>query len=421
MIIAGITSVVIALAVAYLSFSLEFQRLKAEGMTRLEAETISRAAEHQVIFDQLRSHQKVSIEGMWARFHSIDPEAVDPKLDRLIPEFGDGTRRSIDGLFEGMANGEGQRTYGIAAFIPRADGLTEKDKTLFIAAFETVRTFGPSLSGQFDNFWFLSSRGDVIVYAPNRPNKLLSYRRDLPSDWDVRGTPLSQAITRDYNPDRQLVCTGLTSFVFDKLGRSVTTGCETPVDDDDGVPLGAFGVTLPLEGWLERIVSVEDGTNQDIVIASPQYGLLTHTDLERESTSNDVTAIGDRIQIDHLLQFTEGPSGSFEDKELGSIVAYAAFEGPGWYILTIQPNSVIAASAFATAFRAALSVLLSAVLLQALIGTLVYRRFAKPLIELTTTAESETEDAGVTLRRLSYRDDELGALATALVSRDKRL
>ncbi|MEM0929224.1 MAG: ATP-binding protein [Pseudomonadota bacterium] len=421
MTIAGIASVVIAMAVAYLGFTTEFRRMKAQGLAALEKETVSRAAEHQVTFDQLRTHQQASIDGMWARLASIDPVAVDAKLDELMPEFGDGTRRSIDGLFEGMANGEGQRTYGMAAFIPRADELTYQDKALLIAAYETVRTFGPSLSGQFDNFWFFTTRGDVIIFAPNRANQLLSYRRDLPADWDFSSAPIVHAIMPDRNPERRLVCSGLSSFVYDKLGQSVTTGCETPVDASDGTPLGAFGVTLPLAGWLERIVSVEDGQEYDVVIASKEFGLFSHTDLTHGATPEDVASVSEGIQIDHLLSFADGPSGSFEHEGLGFIVAYAAFDGPGWYLLTLQPKSVIAAEAFMVALRAASSVFLTAVLLQSLIAFLVYRRIARPLTRLTRTAASETEDASVTLRALSSRRDELGALATALVSRDKRL
>ncbi|MEO1658738.1 MAG: ATP-binding protein [Pseudomonadota bacterium] len=421
MTIAGLASVVIAMAVAYLGFTTEFRRLKAEGLEALEQETISRAAQHQVTFDQLRAHQQASIQGMWARLASIDPATVDAKLDALMPEFGDGTRRSIDGLFEGMANGEGQRTYGMAAFIPRADELTYDDKALLIAAFETVRTFGPSLSGQFDNFWFFSDRGDIIVFAPKRANQLLSYRRDLPADWNFTTAPIAQAITVERNPDRRLVCSGLSSFVYDKLGQSVTTGCETPVDAPDGTLIGAFGVTLPLAGWLERIVTVDDDHDYDIVIASKELGLFSHTDLTHGATPEDVNMVSDKLQIDYLLSYADGPSGSFEHEGLGFIMAYAAFDGPGWYLLTIQPNSVIAADAFMVALRAATSVFLTAVMLQSLIGFLVYRQIARPLMRLTRSAESETENASVTLSALSSRHDELGGLATALVSRDRRL
>ena len=421
MLIAGVASVVIAIAVAFLVFTTEYHRMKAQSLKVLESETVARAAEHQVVFDQLRLHQKVSIDGMWARLASIDPETVDAKLNEIMPEFGDGTRRSTDALFEGTANGEGQRTYGMAAFIPRADEMTYEDKALIIAAFETVRTFGPSLSGQFDNFWFFTTRGDVIIFAPDRPDKLISYRRELPADWDFFSAPVAQAITHDFNPERRLVCSSLTTLVYDKTERSVTTGCETPVDAPDGTSLGAFGVTLPLAGWLERIVSVEDDLKHDVVIASKDYGLMSHTDLQGLATAEDVDAVASSIQIDHLLSFAEGPSGSFESEGLDFIVAYAAFDGPGWYLLTLQPKNVIAAEALVIAVRGSSFVLLVATPLQILIAFLFYFRLARPIVHLTRTAKSETEDASVTLRELSSRKDELGSLAKALVSRDKRL
>ncbi|MEM7740263.1 MAG: ATP-binding protein [Pseudomonadota bacterium] len=421
MTIAGLASVVITIAIASISFSIEYRRMKAQGLATLEKETVSMVSEHQVLFDQLRTHQQASLEGMWARYHSIDPAAASATLDAIMPEYGDGTRRSIDGLFNGIANGEGQRTYGIGAYITRADELTDHDKSLLVAAYETVRTFGPSLSGQFDNFWFFSTRGDVIIFAPKRPNKLLTYRRDLPADWNFSSAPIAQVITPEYNPDRRLICSGLSSFVYDAVGKSVTTSCETPVDAVDGTTLGAFGVTLPLTGWLKTMVSVDEGSTHDVVIASNEFGLLSHTDLPQDSTADDVATISNNIEIDHLLRRATGSSGSFEHDGLGLMVAYAAFDGPGWTLLTIQPNGVIAAQAFMLALRAAGAVLLTTLLLQALIAYLVYRRIARPLTRLTRTAASETEDAGVTLRALSTRQDELGALATALVWRDKRL
>ncbi|MEO1041247.1 MAG: ATP-binding protein [Pseudomonadota bacterium] len=421
MTIAGLASVVVSLAIASLSFSIEYRRMKAQGLTNLENETVALVSEHQVMFDQLRTHQQASLEGMWARYASIDPLAAGKKLDAVMPEFGDGTRRSIDGLFDGIANGEGQRTYGIGAYVARSDELTDNDRKLLIAAYETVRTFGPSLSGQFSNFWFLSTRGDVIVFAPHRANKLMTYRRDLPADWDFSSAPIAEVITRARNPERRLICSGLSSFIYDSVGQSVTTSCETPVDAADGTTLGAFGVTLPLDGWLEDIVSVDDGTNYDVVVASQEFGLLSHTDLSRDATADDVAAFNERIEIDHLMNLAEGPLGSFEHDGLGLMVAYAVFDGPGWILLTVQPNSIIAAQAFVLAVRAALSVFLTTLLLQALVAYIVYRRIARPLTRLARTAASETEDASITLRSLSTRHDELGALATALVWRDKRL
>ncbi|MEM9810011.1 MAG: ATP-binding protein [Pseudomonadota bacterium] len=420
MIAAAFASVAIVTVVTTGVFVLEFRHEKQDGLQRLQEATIARAQQQQVLFDNLAGHQTAAIDAFHDRLASIDTAEAEARFDRLFPLFGDGTRRSLDAHFEGQYDANGNSIYGMAAFIPRVDELTPLDRVRIVVAFDIVRTFGPSFIVSSPNFWFFTSRGDVVIFAPERPNRLMPYRRDLPADFDFASAPIIQASTLAANPTRTLNCSGLSNFIYDQQGASAMSGCQTPIDDENGAHIGSFGVTLSLQGWLREAVTPRRGDSRKWMIASPDFGLLAHTDLLGDLQNPQETIAAKSDEVEHFLTHIDGKMGVFDDKQARSILAYSAFTGVNWYIFSIQPRSALIKPATALAIRSAIASLLTAVGLIALIVALFFRRIARPLDLLTENAKGEFTAPGNRLGELSNRNDEVGELALTLVNRDRR-
>ncbi|MCQ8183840.1 ATP-binding protein [Parvularcula maris] len=389
---------------------------------RLLQTTLSRAERQRTTFENLDTafgeirsyHDKVQ--------NRLDPEASWERFETHFPPFGDGTRRSTSALYEGVPDPYGNALWGTAGYFPRAGELTGERRRLVMASFEVINRFGPALHGQVPNLWFFSLEGDVVVFAPDRPDQLMPYRRDLPPDFDFSQQEVFSLASVAEAPERDMRCGRLNPMVYEVDGAktTLTSSCQIPIDDAEGNHLGSFGVTLPLTGWMN--VTVEAGADQNhrFMLMSRRYGLLAHSDLDTGGLPEDVQAMASREDVEGLLGRMTAESGAFRHEETGVLVTYATIDGPDWRLVAVQPMSIVAGAATKAALSAAAAAGLTAVLLLLTIGFATLRMVARPLRQLAGDSQRAIS-AGNNLKRHTGRSDEIGTLAHALMERDERV
>ncbi|MCI5043205.1 MAG: hypothetical protein MRY72_00785, partial [Aquisalinus sp.] len=261
-----------------------FHNLRAQKMNEISRHAADRAQNQQEIFNQVTALERKAIRLLSYRLENITTAQSVQEFDRLFPLQEDGTRRSHPALFDGFVSSDGEYVHGVGSFISNGTTITDEEKHLIVSAYHVIKQIGPVIEPYFDNFWFFTPANQLIIYAPHREDRLMFYRKNAPADLDFTGQPFEMNTRFDVNPSRVMTCTDLTAIMYDNSGRTLTSGCQTPFDID-GELVGAFGISLPLDGWLKDAVipAVEFATPMLINNAG---GLIAHPDMLSPSNDN---------------------------------------------------------------------------------------------------------------------------------------
>ena len=415
-------ALVIIAAVSAVVYVVTYREISAYRLERLEERTTERARRQEAVFAQIRTALSESRRHFQRVRERIDPDAARQRFDRAFPPHGDGSRRSRDALFDGMTDPGGREIFGTAGFVP-AGARMEGDRLLdLMAAYEVVTMFGPSLHGQLPNFWFFSTAGDIVIFAPDRDDQLRPYRSDLPADFDFTGHTVARLASVENDPLRRMVCGNLNTMVYDPDGRStvLTSSCQVPVDRPGAGHIGSFGSTLTITGWMNETVRTPDESSYRYMLVSPKHGLLAHPNVLLDGRIEAVERVSQEENIESFLPHLDGKSGTFTSEAINATVAYVRIAGPDWYLVAVQPRQVIATAATDAALQAALATGMTALLLKIVIAFLVLHLVARPVRQLADEADRDIA-AGTNLETYARREDEIGRLGNALLERDRRV
>jgi hypothetical protein len=75
--------------------------------------------------------------------------------------------------------------------------MSNDAKRHYLAAYQTVRSVGEANLDQFSSLYFFTPDRRVVIFAPNRPDRLEFYRFDAPSDFDLRGDEDADLVNLD--------------------------------------------------------------------------------------------------------------------------------------------------------------------------------------------------------------------------------
>jgi len=376
-------------------------------------------------FSNLSTLHKAAEEELGRRMRHLEPERVIPLADKYFPLLADGTRRSLPKYFDGMSTGGGY-IYGLGAFIGRAKDTPPDEMRALVAAFGLVSDFGQAARRDYDNFYFFTPATRLVMYGPDRPDRLMFYRRDAPADLSIAKEEMAQITLPALDPQRVTRCTNLQRLIQDTKGERLATGCMTPAYVD-GRYVGSFGSTLELTGFFTSAVKDTPSgatplivTSKGELIAYPGFTGIgqgsekTLADYERRLSLRKLTVEVAADGREHGV--LESPDGK-------QIVAFGRLNGPDWYLLLTYPKAQVAASAA----RSASWVLLIggvASAIQALLVVMMARRsIVRPVERLAASCEpsafglSERPDVSDVERR----GDEIGVLATSLRSEREKV
>lgn len=406
----------VAAAVSLLISLMVGRQMRVDELVRSAEE---RAAKHETLFKTVDSVTAKAIDQLGARVAGMDPETVNAAVDTLFPLQPDGSRRSTDALFDGMQSADGALTYGIGAFVG-AGPLSQSQKNMLLAAHETVRTFGPALPTPIDNFWFYEYPNSLIIFAPDRPDRLAFYRRDAPADFTFLDQPFAATSSIENNPSRQMACTPLAALASDPSGRTLTSGCQRPVDVD-GQWVGAFGISLTLDGWLANAIAGGPEFATTMLIRR-DGALLAHPDLMVPGSMDlsEAATVGARLGLAEIASQIDGRTGIVEDPDGAALFAYAVIDGPDWIVLMRVSKWRIMADAAKAAAISVLIAIAAALGIIFVIRQIMNRMIASPLSVLTRAASILATEPGPAITQLASRPDEIGALARAYQDRDER-
>ncbi len=357
-------------------------------------------------------HAKAAAQ-LTAHMDALPAAQAAALLDRHFPLQPDDTRRSRPGAFDGEVDGEGDRISGMGAFIGRGRDVDPVTASALVSAFHVVRHFGEGVNSSYDNFYFATPDNRVIIYGPDRPDRLMFYRHDAPASLDISGQEMMRMVAPAADPTGRTRCTSLQRLIQDQQGKRLATACMTPFSYH-GRYLGAFGSTIQLRDYLTSTVHSEDDAVSLIVRREGDVIAMTDRSLTAAPSPEALERVDREYDMRRLLGaiHAEGrdrgvlrsPNGRF-------LVGYARIPGPDWWLLLAYPEAHLQAAAMKPAFLILGLGLLAALVQTALIVIFARRTLATPLQRLAASCETDapTDD-------LQRRDDEIGVLGRALAA-----
>lgn len=373
-------------------------------------------------FEEIADAQKKAAELMTSALAA--PPSGAARFDRTFPRFGDGTRRSADRLWTGDTAGISPRGYG--AFIAD-ETVTADRRAKLLAAFDTLTAMAEGLPKKVNNLYFFSPDNDLIMFAPERPDNLLFYRKEAPADLEFQDEEFSTITLPANNPAGEMRCTSLQPILYDEERKTWTTGCMMPVRVD-GEHLGAWGSSVLLDtifpdtGEESRTLDTSQIviTNSGQLIRHPQYTVQSNAQtgdfLDLDSSQDpSLTALWS------LLKQSQGKATSGYLEASDQYYSFVQMDQPKWFIASVIAGDKVRGQAF----EAARSVLFAGAVATAAFALflIIFSRWqlAVPLKRLAERADSISSYSASESEGQSTNDDEIIRLNRAFDAMESRV
>ena len=220
-------------------------------------------------FSNLSTLHKAAGEELERRMDHLTDADVAKLADVYFPMQADGTRRSRDKFFDGVLD-NGDYTYGRRYLAVRPRRATPDEMRALVAAFGVVSDFGQSARRDYDNFYFFTPATRLVMYGPDRPDRLMFYRHDAPADLLGRQGGDGSRHPAAGRPDRRhraaRTCSGWCRTRC--IGKRLSTACLTPAYGVDGRYVGAFGSSMELTHFFLNAVKDTPSGASPLVVTS---------------------------------------------------------------------------------------------------------------------------------------------------------
>ena len=414
----GASTIVLTLLASACSFLIFQRELVARQIQYLQSYVGERTNNVDRRFSALSGVHAGAAQLLAKRMARMSPERARWLLDHHFPLAADGTRRSRPEDFDGVESADGSLTYGMGAFIARGRDIPAHEEAALAAAFDVVSRVGQAVHAGYDNFYFFTPGTRVVMFGPDRPDRLMFYRRDAPATLDTSREEMARLVLPSVNPQGQTRCTTLQRLVQDKSGQRVGTACVTPVRIG-GRFVGAFGSSLQLTGFfLNAVADTLPGASA--VVVTQKGDLIAYPGFARggKTSPEKLAALERRMQLAALVARVEkqgAAQGVVSSPDGKQLVAYGRLKGPDWYLLLSYPKSAVTWSAARSASWILLAGLLAAVAQMLVVVRLAQQTMVAPLQALAASCTPGLSH-GDGAAPLARRPDEIGLLARSLAA-----
>jgi len=350
------------------------------------------AKEIQVRFDEIpRAHAAAQeLQSYWR--DNLSPSEVDRRFAAAFERHADGTWRSRDLLFEGKHDPTLGHVDGIAAFI-RQGPLDDDRKRDLVSALASITALAPGQRHFLESLWYVTPQGDILIFAPDREDRLAFYRDGAPASSDFRTLPFILAVMLDRNPEGRTRCTGLDRAVYDATGKTLITSCQTPAPTSNG-KLGVWGTSLLMNQRLADMVGHSTGSRTIALAASDGALIAGPGTLGGEGAParllEKVTRDLRWSSIRPSLVSAAGP-GVINRPDIPWLVTFERVAGPDWLLVHLRDRNVIAHQLSADLPLLALMALLLLIMQVGVVMTFIRRRISRPLQQIAARYSADSK------------------------------
>jgi signal transduction histidine kinase/ActR/RegA family two-component response regulator len=412
----GVMSLIVTILGTLGAFLVFKRELEQRQIAFLQDYVRERASNVERRFSNLTAVHQAAGEELERRVNHISVAETHRMAEEYFPMRPDGTRRSRDKYFDGtMINGS--YLYGMGAFIGDAENLPMDQKKALVTSFRLVATFGQAARKDYDNFYFfIPPHTRLVMFGPERPDKLMFYRHEAPADLDISKEEMMSLTSPANNPRRLTRCTNLQRLVQDTVGERLATACLTPVYVNNRY-VGAFGSSIELTGFLANAVKTSlPGASTLLVTGKGELIAYPGFTTPGKASEKAVAQYEHALHLKALVGAIRKPgktSGVIDSPDGEQIVAFGQLAGPDWFLMLTYPRAQVAASAARSASWLLVVGAIFSVMQTLLVVFVARRAIVWPLQRLADSCEPG-EAARPDVSEEEARNDEIGVLARAL-------
>ncbi|OLF81175.1 hypothetical protein AWH62_00420 [Maricaulis sp. W15] len=334
-----------------------------------------RADREQTLFDEARTLAEAAEAAFLRRHALIDGEDIVDDFNALFPPFGDGTRRSHPDLFDGRSLPGADHVFGIGAYMGDGENMTIEEQRRYMAGFHVVRAFGEAHLGEFSSLYYFTPDRRVVIFAPERADRLAFYRYEAPADFNLQADEDPRLFSLETNPDSAMQCTRLSRFVYSDGGERSATACRKPIRVD-GELMGAFGTSIDMTEHLASSLEAPPAGGVNLVF--DRDGSV----IARGQTLQQARAIGiNPVEIMALLRDDPRPRGVVGTPRSEFLVAFSRIAGPDWYFVSVSHLAEIKAASDRWGWRLFWFILVVSLVITSLRGLLRRSNFVRAFLE----------------------------------------
>ncbi len=380
--------------------------LEKQALVQLEEYVEQRRVRESAVF-VLAADQLETFAGAYRAGLAAPPSLMtQARFDQLFERRADGTVRVRQHWFE--------RT-GITGYIGKFVDIDGDLRRRLVVAFDVLLQFGPAWRDRFDNLYVVTPENAVLMFWPDLPWALDA------SDWEINGKLQLASAPDDHIETTQPARPPLdglrwSELYFDYGINDWMVSATAPVVDQ-GRHLLAVGHDILLADLFERTLASKPVGTYNVIfrddgrlIAHPRFMEA----IQASSGALSIQEAGDPT-LERVFRLATGRPDDrvvIENDRDSAFLAVTRLGGPGWYLVTVFPEAIIASQAWETA---RLILLLGIVALAVEIGILcsvLRNNVNRPLHHLIDATRRMA--AGRFDSRLdAERPDELGELAQA--------
>ncbi len=402
-------SIVVAIA-TLLSYWYVRAGLENQARTHLEDYAEQRSVRESGIFVLASDNLKSFTEAYRTELRRTAPGIVARRFDELFERRADGTTRLRERVF---------REQSITGFIGKQVPIDDDLRRTLVAAFDVLVRLGPAWSNRFVNLHVITPEGAVLMYWPDNPWALHA------SDWEIYGKLALVADTRDGvfvlgEPHKSLPGTeDWSNLYFDYRARDWMVSVTRPADDGERYK-ARVGLDILLQELIDRTLSSETGGTYTVIFREDGRLIAHPRFIDAIQASGGALSVQDTgdANLERLFQLVRErrPGQSLvENTRDAEYLAIKQISGPGWYLVTVFPKSIIVDQAMRTA---ELILILGGIALLAELSILflaLRRQVAVPLMRLIQ-ATRQVASGGLHSRLDIHRKDEVGQLAASFTA-----
>ncbi|WP_239470677.1 ATP-binding protein [Archangium violaceum] len=384
-------AVVIALSTLF-SYLHMLHTLRAEALAQLEQHVAERSQREQSIFLLAEDNLSVLEKALEEKIRAYQHEDVSARFDSLFALMPDGAIRNRLEGFDG--------TRMPCLFVPRGVPVDMDQRRRLLAAYDVLIQYGPAFHTRFTDSFITLPEGSLAMFWPERPN------------WIKESDPTTSIITQDFfpgslpenNPKRQTTWSPIYKEPVTQQAMSTAT---TPLDMD-GRHVASISHDVLIEELMARTINdhLPDAYN---IVFRDDGKLIAHPELKGEGAVEQQAHL--RSIVERVMASPPGQA-ILKFPEHGEYLAVARLRGPGWYFVTVLPESAVSHPAFQAARIILLLGMVSLLLELAIVSWVLRQQITRPLLAFTQ-ATDRVASGEFKVELDTTRDDELGQLARA--------
>ncbi len=414
----GIIAIFIFMVAGWLAFTLSIDYVEGQVVDNEEKFMSARGENSREPFYAIENVHDEAAEYFQNVLLGLDDNQTDEIFSAFFDLKVDGTYRTESEHFSGKTIA-GHRYFGISGFLAPGE-MTPMRKRAAVAAIKTLAGVGASHTQNISSLSFISEFNDLIIFAPERNDKLGYYRDTAPADFNLWDKPWLQAALFQNNPKGEIRCTGPVQALWDSKGELVVAGCSSPFDTRlEGVS-AVWNCTMELNRELATVVAVGENERYESFIIDDDAKLIASTKLgiAAKATTGILTQEADRLHIEQISQEMGNLTsrmGAYASLDGEHIIRFYRFGNPDWALVDVIDKKSILADVMRAPLMLTFLLFTALAVQIAIVGFLGRSRITQPLAELAQSFGPSDDRQNHTIdQKLLDRNDEIGFLAHSL-------